>query len=152
MRQQFFEFYSNNTQLSIEAKFARFQQFCKYYDLRTFPAHPFSIYRYVHFFRDEGQTFLHSFLKYLATISLVHQSRGSLGFSAFNGATRRLTLAWLQVVPTRPSFTSQLAVAVFFRILELGLSTFDIRTLKACTSATFDLLFFIGQFWTTCCF
>ena len=60
MRQQFLDFYSENTRLSMEAKFARFQRFCEDNDLQAFPAHPSSIYRYVRFLRDEGQISVHS--------------------------------------------------------------------------------------------
>ena len=44
----------------MEAKFARFQRFCEDNELRAFPAHPSSIYRYVRFLRDEGQISVHS--------------------------------------------------------------------------------------------
>ena len=142
MRQQFLDFYSENTRLSMEAKFARFQRFCEDNDLRAFPAHPSSIYRYVRFLRDEGQISVHSLPQYLAAISMVHQSRGYLAFSAFDGVTRRLTLAWRRAAPARPSSASPVAVAVIFRILDLGLSTSDTRTLRACTSAVLDFVFF----------
>ena len=102
MRQQFLDFYSENTRLSMEAKFARFQRFCEDNDLRAFPAHPSSIYRYVRFLRDEGQISVHSLPQYLAAISMVHQSRGYLAFSAFDGVIRCLTLAWRQQFPPDP--------------------------------------------------
>ena len=126
----------------MEAKFARFQRFCDDHDLRAFPAHPSSVYRYVRFLRDEGQISVHSLPQYLAAISMVHQSRGYLAFSAFDGVTRRLTLAWRRAVPAPPSPASPVTVAVIFRILDLGLSTSDIRTLRACTSAVLDFIFF----------
>ena len=126
----------------MEAKFARFQRFCEDNDLRAFPAQPSSIYRYVRFLRDEGQISVHSLPQYLATMLMVHQSRGYLAFSAFDGVTRRLTLAWRRAVPARPSSASPVAVAVIFWILDLGLSTSDTRTLRACTSAVLDFVFF----------
>ena len=125
----------------MEAKFARFQRFCEDNDLRVFPTHPPSIYRYVRFLRDEGQISVYSLPQYLAAISMVQQSHGYLAFSAFDGVTRRLTLAWRRTVSAYPSSASPVAVAVLFRILDLGLSTSDIRTLRVCTSAVLDLVF-----------
>lgn len=91
----FLNFYSENTQLSMEAKFSRFQWFCEDNDLQAFPAHPSSIYQYVHFLHDEGHILVHSLPQYLAAILMVHQSRRYLAFSAFDGITHCLTLAWL---------------------------------------------------------
>ena len=62
MRQQFLDFYSENTRFSMEAKFARFQWFCEDNDLWAFPAHPSSIYQYVRFLCDKGQITMHSLL------------------------------------------------------------------------------------------
>ena len=52
MQQRFLAFYSENTRLSMEAKFPRFHQ--------SFPAYLSCIYRYVHFLYDEGQISVHS--------------------------------------------------------------------------------------------
>ena len=126
----------------MQAEFSRFQRFCEDSDLRAFPAHPLSIYHYVHFLRDEGQISVHSLLWYLAAISMVHQSRGYLAFSAFDGVTRRLTLVWCRAVFAHPSSASLVVVVVIFRILDLGLSTSDTQTLRGCTLAVLDFIFF----------
>ena len=141
MRQQVLDFYLDNTFL-LGAKFARFQRFCEDHDLRVFPAHPSSVCPYVRFLLEEGQISVQSLPQYLAAISAVHQSHEYLAFSTFSGFARHLTLAWRWAVPIRPSSASPVVVVVVYRIFNLGLSTSDIPTFRACTSSVLDFVFF----------
>ena len=73
---------------------------------------------------------------------MVHESHEYSAFSAFDGVTRRMILAWRWAVPARPSSASPAVLAVLFQILDLSLSMSDIQKLRACTSTVLDFIFF----------
>ena len=142
LQTQFLQFYSENTRRSMEAKFARFTRFCEERNLQPMPAHRSTIYRYVRFLREEGQIAASSLPQYLAAISMVHQSNGLLGFSAFDGVTRRLTQAWNKTSTTEELRVTAVSATTIYNVLQLALTTQDIGTLRACTSALLDYIFF----------
>ena len=106
------------------------------------PAHRSTIYRYVRFLREEGQIAASSLPQYLAAISMVHQSNGLLGFSAFDGVTRRLTQAWNNASTTKELRVIAVSAMTIYNVLQLVLKTQDIGILRACTSALLDYIFF----------
>ena len=90
---QFLDFYSKSTRTTMAAKFNRFARLCEDHDLPALPAHRSIAYWYIRFLREEGSIAVTSLPQYLAAISMVQQSRGFLGFSVFDSATRRLAQA-----------------------------------------------------------
>ena len=124
-------------------KFQRFEDFCDASGLNAFPAHPSSIYSFIRFLREENSISPRSLPQYLAAISMTHQARGLLSFTAFDQVTRRLARAWLQQEPDRRRPIRDVPLSLICSILELGLSTDDVSTLRACCSAVIDFVFFI---------
>ena len=142
IQDQFLHFYSESTRENLDSKFGKFEDFCHHAGLAAFPAHPSTVYKYIRFLREEGRVGVRSSPQYLAAISMVHQSRGMLSFSAFDAVTRRLIEAWRKGEPSDDLQHTPVHVDTWQRILQLALSTGDPRTLRSCLSALLDFVFY----------
>lgn len=101
-----------------------------------------TIYAYVRFLREEPNGIsIRSLPQYLAAICIVHQARGLLGWTCFDGVMRRLVGAWGRAVPMPPVHTTPVSANVFMAILECGLATDSISTLRQCCSVCLDYVF-----------
>ena len=140
--QQFLNFYCESTRQSMRSKFGRFEAFCEARGVPAFPAAMPTVYAYVRHLREEvGGISVRSLPQYLAAISMVHQARGLLSWSCFDGVTRRLTGAWRRAVPDPAPKTVPVPAAVFAAILRCGLATDDLLVLRQCASACLDYVF-----------
>jgi hypothetical protein len=142
MEQSFLDYYCESTRQNMRSKFRKFEDFCAARGLCAFPAARPTIYAYVRALREEpGGISVASLPQYLAAVSMVHQARGLLDWSCFDGVTRRLTGAWRRAVPVPPQHAVPLPAASFAAILECGLTTTDLRVLRQCASAALDYIF-----------
>ena len=80
--------------------------------------------------------------QYLAAISMVHQDRGFLGFSALDSVTHRLAQAWRNTTPMENPRVMAVQKETVDNIIQLALSTPDLDTLRVCTLAILDYVFF----------
>ena len=142
MQGEFLSFYTESTRRSMQTKFARFTRFCGQADLRSMPAHPSTIYRYIRFLREEGRVGVRSLPQYLAAISMAHHIAGYLAFSAFDKVTALLTRAWRRQRPAPVHSHPPVPADFMIRILALGLETDDAKVLRATVSAYLDYIFF----------
>ncbi|MCG8670784.1 MAG: hypothetical protein MI867_15345, partial [Pseudomonadales bacterium] len=123
-------------------KFGKFADFCQGHNLCALPAQRATLYRYLRWLMESGAISVRSAPQYLAAISMTHQAQGYLGFSAFDGATRRILRCWQLQRPLPTTKHLPVHVSTWCEILSLGLRTADAGTLRACASATFDFVFF----------
>ena len=142
MQSEFLSFYTESTRRSMQAKFARFQDFCDAEGLAALPTRPSTVYRYIRFLRAEGKVGVRSLPQYLAAISMVHQVSGCLHFSAFDRVTKLLTRSWRRQCPEPAASHAPAPASLMIKILDVGLHTEDLFLLRAAVSATVDYIFF----------